>query len=1092
MKSIKETEMLMNLAKALGQEVDDTTLKQAQKIISLKREVLESVRSNILTDLAKASKQPTAPTPPTPVIEEGIVEPIPIEYPVPPSLDDIAHLISDEELVQEVVEEIETAKEETLADLAAKFIGESKDSFQQPEIEEVPQDLSKIIQKLKYLEQWLGKISIAGTGGGGAGWLYDLGDTEYSSVKNGRNNGILTFRSSDRKWVSENRVITDNVYANYYEVNVNANHAVSLGQMAWNPQALTFDIGLTNGMVLQVGQETVMRVKASGAIAKGDAVMFAGASGENILAAKNDPTVPNYIPEWFIGVAPFAISNNGFGYITIYGLVEGLNITYDAGTILYTNPSVPGGLTSTQPLPPNDVILAAAVTKKSSGDGHIMVRPTWRPKLSTLSDVEHNNPTTGDVLYYNGNSWTHTNSLIGINVTSNLNVTGNAVINNLVVSGNLLVNGDVTTFNTATLSVEDKNVVLANGAINSAASDGAGISISGSYANLTYYSTPNRFNLNRYLDVLGNTVLTNANTTTHLTEGNNLYFTNARVYANVILLDYANTNTTNTISNNLATAWNTANSAFNKANIVPTQLINGSDILSLDGSNKVNLPGNTAYIFSATNNITLSPDASGDNSFELINNVGASLRTDRDFEIRTNTGGTNRTWTFTLGGSLFFPDSTFQTTAFSNTYLSTRLATKANVSDLTTANISELTNLYYTNARVYDNVITLGYATNAYVNTRLETKANVGDLTTSNIVEGSNLYYTNARVYANVILLGYANTNTTNTLVNNLSIAWNTANSAFNKANTSFTVNGTSIFLGNTVTITSNAETLTGTSLNSTILNSNLNSVGILSTLEVANNITIGDSILSSGTTGGLFPLGTTNIVIGPPDGNTNIRNNLIIGSGKTITTSGAITANATTAFKAGDAAISGVALEIPREGGIRNMYNGDNTMYFDVSNGGSTHGHFSFRGSSAFTQYAKIDNSGIDAISSYKGKAPFNSALDTVVTVDNLKYRISNQGGVFPQVASASGSTVDVAYSAVGYINGTTNPATAHNSGYILAADGTWLSLFSAHGMDDRGDYIVFHIVDKGAGKIYRVTYMVTNNSSNTTGYNILVERII
>ena len=434
MKSIKETEMLVNLAKALGQEVDESTLKQAQKIISLKREVLESVRSNILTDLAKASKAPLPvienkkieyPLPPSLddlelVDEESPSNPInvPIEYPKPPSLDEISHLITDEEIVQELVDEIESAKEETLADLAAKFIGESKESFQQPEVEEVPQDLTKIIQKLKYLEQWLAKISSAGQGSGSY-WLYDLGDTDYSSVKTGRDNGILTYRSSDKKWVSQNRVITDNVYANYYELNVNANHAVTLGQMAWNAQALTFDMGLTNGMVLQVGEESFMRVKASGAIAKGDAVMFAGSSGENILARKNDPSVPGYIPEWFIGIAPYAIANNGFGYITTYGLVDGLSMAYDVGTILYTSPTVVGGLTSTQPSPPNHVIIVAAVTKKSGGDGTIFVRPSWRHKLSLLSDVEHNNPSTGDLLVYNNNTWTHSNTTLSLTISGN-------------------------------------------------------------------------------------------------------------------------------------------------------------------------------------------------------------------------------------------------------------------------------------------------------------------------------------------------------------------------------------------------------------------------------------------------------------------------------------------------------------------------------------------------------------------------------------------------------------------------------------------------------------------------------------------------
>ena len=64
----------------------------------------------------------------------------------------------------------------------------------------------------------------------------------------------------------------------------------------------------------------------------------------------------------------------------------------------------------------------------------------------------------------------------------------------------------------------------------------------------------------------------------------------------------------------------------------------------------------------------------------------------------------------------------------------------SNVIGLTTANVVELTNLYYTNARVYSNVIGL-----------ITGKANVSDLTTANVTELTNLYFTNARVLAGLV-----------------------------------------------------------------------------------------------------------------------------------------------------------------------------------------------------------------------------------------------------------------------------------------------------------------------------------------------------
>ena len=73
-------------------------------------------------------------------------------------------------------------------------------------------------------------------------------------------------------------------------------------------------------------------------------------------------------------------------------------------------------------------------------------------------------------------------------------------------------------------------------------------------------------------------------------------------------------------------------------------------------------------------------------------------------------------------------DNNFATTII------TQLGNKANTASLTTANVAELTNLYYTNARVF-----------SAVTGNLALKANVIDLTTANVVENTNLYFTNAR-----------------------------------------------------------------------------------------------------------------------------------------------------------------------------------------------------------------------------------------------------------------------------------------------------------------------------------------------------------
>ena len=69
---------------------------------------------------------------------------------------------------------------------------------------------------------------------------------------------------------------------------------------------------------------------------------------------------------------------------------------------------------------------------------------------------------------------------------------------------------------------------------------------------------------------------------------------------------------------------------------------------------------------------------------------------------------------------------------------------------LSTSVVPEGTNLYFSNARVYSNVVTLGYATNSNV----ALKANVIDLTTANVTEVTNLYFTNARVNTALLSTG--------------------------------------------------------------------------------------------------------------------------------------------------------------------------------------------------------------------------------------------------------------------------------------------------------------------------------------------------
>ena len=86
--------------------------------------------------------------------------------------------------------------------------------------------------------------------------------------------------------------------------------------------------------------------------------------------------------------------------------------------------------------------------------------------------------------------------------TGNINITGGVTM-----SGNLTVNGTTTTINSTTMTVDDKNMVLASGAADSSAADGSGITIDGASAELKYVHSGTKWTVNKDFDVTGNIIV---------------------------------------------------------------------------------------------------------------------------------------------------------------------------------------------------------------------------------------------------------------------------------------------------------------------------------------------------------------------------------------------------------------------------------------------------------------------------------------------------------------------------------------------------------------------------------------------------------
>ena len=206
-----------------------------------------------------------------------------------------------------------------------------------------------------------------------------------------------------------------------------------VGSLSWNSadSAQTLNLIMAGGAVTQqIGQETYYRVKASATISDGQVVMFTGTLGASGgLKAAPATGLTAATGSYIMGVATENIALNGWGYITAFGEVKGINTTgaavgetWSDGDILYYNPSVAGGLTKTVPAAPNAKVQVASVIHAAS-NGILFIRPTFESRFNDLADVFVSSPSNGDLVVWNttNSRWqTAAQSTVTAGVATNL------------------------------------------------------------------------------------------------------------------------------------------------------------------------------------------------------------------------------------------------------------------------------------------------------------------------------------------------------------------------------------------------------------------------------------------------------------------------------------------------------------------------------------------------------------------------------------------------------------------------------------------------------------------------------------------------
>ena len=166
MKSLKEKQLLVKWAKAMNEPIDAALVEEVERYEQLQNEIKQSIKTNSIKDLLVAAQS-------VPVKEETVKEEI--EYPLPPTLEEVLDFFKeqiDEPAVQEVEEPAKEDKPADIVSVVANHITnevkleERADSYQQPDAEFTSRSVNDIRKKIKFLEDWLSKISLTGPGGG--------------------------------------------------------------------------------------------------------------------------------------------------------------------------------------------------------------------------------------------------------------------------------------------------------------------------------------------------------------------------------------------------------------------------------------------------------------------------------------------------------------------------------------------------------------------------------------------------------------------------------------------------------------------------------------------------------------------------------------------------------------------------------------------------------------------------------------------------------------------------------------------------------------------------------------------------------------
>lgn len=174
----------------------------------------------------------------------------------------------------------------------------------------------------------------------------------------------------------------------YVDIDMTATPATAAGRMRWNAARGVPTFGLVGGNVeLELGEGAQICHNAEATpLLEGEVVYLSGAQGDKPSVRRAYNTGESTSSNTF-GVVTEVIAANGAGFVTTFGIVNGLDTSaIAAGTAVWLG-ATPGEYTVTKPSAPAHTVFVGIVSRSNPGNGAIFVNPQNGYELDELHDV---------------------------------------------------------------------------------------------------------------------------------------------------------------------------------------------------------------------------------------------------------------------------------------------------------------------------------------------------------------------------------------------------------------------------------------------------------------------------------------------------------------------------------------------------------------------------------------------------------------------------------------------------------------------------------------------------------------------------------